>query len=156
MSIFAKIKEFFGAGTVKVTLDVPASVETSSGQLDGKLTLLAASDQHLLTVTVMLEEEWESGRGDSKTTKTFELGKLLLAQGFDMKSGDSKEFAFSLPFELVQSNADRLKARGGALGALGSISAMASGEKSTYRVKAEADVKGAALDPSDRKVIQLA
>lgn len=155
MSFFAKIKQFFGAGTVQVQLTVPPSVEKARLEVPGTIQLKALSDQHILELTVELEEEWESGRGDDKTTKTFELGKLVIASAFDMKLGEEKTFEFVLPYQLVKSNADQLKERGGALGALGSVSAFASGEKSKYKVKVEADVKGAALDPSDDKQILL-
>lgn len=156
MSFFAKIKQFFGAGTVKVELTTPASVEKASGQLPGSVKLLASSDQQVLEVSVLLEEEWSTGRGEDKTEKTFELGKVVLAsQPFEMKAGEEKVFEFVLPFELVKSSADRLKDKGGALGALGSVSAFTNAEKSTYKVKAEADVKGAAFDPSADKEIRL-
>lgn len=155
MSFFAKVKQFFGAGTVKVQLAVPPSVAKNGAKVPGRVTLRALSDQHVIDLTVLLEERWETGRGDAKREKTFELGKLTLASAFDVKAGEERTLEFELPFELVKSNADSLKERGGALGALGSISAFASGEKSRYRIKAECDVKGAALDPSDEQEITL-
>ena len=75
MSFFAKIKQFFGAGTVKVELTAPASVEKASGQLEGSVKLVAASDQQVLEVTVLLEGEphrlkgvsnFEPGRGHGR------------------------------------------------------------------------------------------
>ena len=41
------------------------------------------------------------------------------------------------------------------MGALGKVAAFASNEKSSYYIIAEADVKAAALDPTDRKEIRL-
>ena len=155
MSFFAKVKQFFGAGTVKLELSVPPSVTKAGLQVPGKVTLNAVSDQHVIDVTVKLEEEWDTGRGEEKQTKTFELGKLTLAEAFDMKQGEQRVLDFVLPFELIKSNADDLKEKGGALGALGKAAAFANAEKSRYRVKAEADVKGAAFDPSDEKEINL-
>jgi hypothetical protein len=155
MSFFAKVKQFFGAGTVKIELSTPPSVQKVGLQVPGKIALKALSDQHVLEVTVELEEIWETGRGAEKREKRFELGKLKLAEGFDMKTGEERSFDFVLPYQLVQSNADDLKAQGGALGMLGKAAAFASNEKSRYKIKAMADVKGAALDPSDDKEIQL-
>lgn len=109
----------------------------------------------MLEVTVELEEIWETGRAGEKTEKRFELGKLKLAEGFDMKTGEERSFDFVLPYQLIKSNADDLKEKGGALGMLGKAAAFANNEKSRYKIKAMADVKGAALDPSDDKEIQL-
>jgi hypothetical protein len=155
MSFFAKVKQFFGAGTVKIELSVPPSVPKAGLQVPGKITLNALSDQHIIDVTVRLEEEWDTGRGSEKETKSFELGKLTIAEAFDMKQGEKRVLDFVLPFELIKSNADELKEKGGALGMLGKAAAFANAEKSRYKVKAEADVKGAAFDPSDDKELTL-
>ncbi len=155
VAFFSKVKQFFGAGTVKVELSVPPQVQKTAGQLAGRVALNAVSDQHVIDLTVKLTESWSTGRGDEKSTREFELGKLVLAQAFDMKQGESRAFDFVLPFDLVKSNADELKEMGGALGVLGKVGAFANNEKSTYKVAAEADVKGAALDPSDEKSIVL-
>lgn len=155
MAFFSKVKQFFGAGTVKVELTVPPQVTKTAGQLTGRIGLNAVSDQHILELTVKLTESWSTGRGAEKTEKQFELGKVMIAQTFEMKAGELRSFDFVLPFELVKSNADELKERGGALGMLGKAGAFANAEKSSYKVTAEADVKGAALDPSDDKEIQL-
>ena len=72
-----------------------------------------------------------------------------------IKAGETKEVAFTLPFAMLKSSNDRLKEKGGALGAIGSIGAFANNEKSEYFVDADVDVKSAALDPSDKKQIKL-
>jgi hypothetical protein len=155
MSFFGKVKQFFGAGTVKVELTVPAQVQKAAGQLSGKAVLNAVSDQHVIDVVVTLTETWSTGRGEDKEAKQFELGKVKLAEALDMKAGESRPFDFVLPFELIKSNADQLKEKGGALGMLGKAAAFANAEKSKYEVKVVADVKGAAFDPSDSKAIEL-
>jgi hypothetical protein len=155
MAFFSKVKQFLGAGTVKVELMVPPQVPKAAGQLGGRIALNAASDQHVLELTVKLTESYSTGRGDQKTEREFELGKLTVAKAFDMKEGESRSFEFVLPFELVKSDTDEFKEKGGALGMLGSAAAFANAEKSSYKIAAEADVKGAALDPSDVKQIQL-
>jgi len=155
MAFFSKVKQFFGAGTVKVELTVPAQVPKVARELKGRVDVNAVSDQHILELTVKLTESWSTGRGAEKTEKEFELGKVKVAQAFEMKQGENRTFEFVLPFELVKSNADELKEMGGALGMLGKAGAFANAEKSSYKVTAEADVKGAALDPSDDKVISL-
>lgn len=155
MSFFQKLKQFFGAGTVKVELSVPPSVTKAGLQVPGKVTLNALSDQSIIDVQVILEESWDTGRGAEKETKKFELGKLTVAQGFDMKQGEQRVIDFVLPFELIKSNADELKEKGGMMGALGKAAAFANAEKSRYSISVVADVKGAAFDPRDDKEITL-
>jgi hypothetical protein len=155
MSLFSKVKQFFGAGTVKVDLSVPPQVQKAGLQLAGSVALNAVSDQHVLEVTVKLTEHWSTGRGAEKKEREYELGKVAIASAFDMKQGEQRSLDFVLPFQLIKSGNDVLKEAGGAFGMLGKAAAFVSAESSTYKVTAKADVKGAALDPSASKPILL-
>lgn len=153
MSFFAKIKQFFGAGTVKVTLNAPATFNTSDGVIEGSVHLEAKSDQSILSIEIALKEEYSTGRGDDKTTKTYELGKLKLS-GFDMKTGETKDVPFKLNYSYAKSDNESLSEKGGVVGGLGKLGSFASGEKSEFKLWATADVKGAALDPNDFKELK--
>lgn len=155
MGFMAKVKQWMGIGGVKVVLTVPAQVEKSKGQIEGKLTVSSKSDQTVKALHVELIESWTTGRGEEKETKELELGKVEIPAPFDIKAGETKEFPFVLAFTLVKSNADELKEKGGALGMLGKAAAFANAEKSTYDVKAGGDVKGTAFGPTDVKGIKL-
>ena len=155
MGIMSGIKQALGVGGVKVSLTLPEQVEKSKGQIEGNLALSAKSDQEILKLTVTITESYTTGRGDEETTKEYDLGEVNLPAPFQMKAGEAKEVPFVLPFKLLKSDADVLKEKGGALGMLGKASAFANAEKSTYKVKAEADVKGTMIDPSDEKDIKL-
>lgn len=149
------MKNKFGIGGVKVELRIPAQVSKEAGSVNGTVVLTTKSVQEVLTITVKMMEEHTTGRGDDKKEKEYELGIVDVPANFTINPGDVKEFQFTLPFQLLRSNADELKEKGGALGALGKAAAFANNEKSRYFVDAEADVKSAALDPSDEKDIKL-
>ncbi len=156
MNILKSVKNFMGIGGVKVELTAPGQAAKADGKVSGKVTLTTKSDQHVKEVFVKVVERWTTGRGDEQQTKELELGKVMLTSAeFDIKTGEVKEFSYTCPFQILKSNADQLKEKGGALGALGSVAKFASGERSEYFVEAHADVKGAALDPSDKKAIKL-
>lgn len=155
MSIIAKIKQFFGIGGVDVSLNVPGQVAKASRVIDGQVTLVAKSDQHVLSIELKLMEDFSTGRGEEEETREFELGVLTMNTPFDIKAGETRTVPFRLPFEILKSNADELKEKGGALGALGKVAAFANAEKSAYTVKCEVDVKDTGFDPSARKEIQL-
>jgi hypothetical protein len=155
MGFMASIKQFFGIGGISVDVQCQPQVPKNAGFLQGAVTLNSKSDQHVLTLDVMLVEEFTTGRGEDKETKEFELGKVRLGGAFDMKAGQQQVINFQLPFQILKSNADELQEHGGALGALGSVAKFANAEKSQYFVKAECDVKGTALDPSGKQSVML-
>ena len=155
MGFFQTIKNKLGIGGVKVSLQVPGQVAKDAGFLEGKITLTTKSEQEVKEIEVKIFEEYTTGRGDDKKTKTFTLGEMKIPAGYTLKPGDSKEIPFSLPFSVIKSNNDNLKDKGGVLGALGKMGSFADNEKSAFFVEADADVKAAALDPSDKKEIRL-
>lgn len=155
MGFFQTIKNKLGIGGVKVTLQAPGNASKAEGKVEGKVVLTTKSDQDVVSITVKMIEEFTTGRGDDKKTKTFTLGETKITEGFTIKTGETKEVAYTLPFSALKSSNEELAEKGGALGAIGKLGAFASNEKSEYFVVAEADVKSAALDPSDKKSIRL-
>jgi hypothetical protein len=156
MGFFDKIKQFLGIGTVKVKIEANPSISKSGNSLSGKLHLSAKSDQHILSLEVKLEEQWETGSGDDKTVKEFELGIWEDKTEFDMKANEDKTVDFTFNYELVKSENDRLADSAGSVGkALGGLGKMMNSEKSTYRLIATCDVKGAAFDPNDIFEVKL-
>lgn len=155
MGFFQNIKNKLGIGGVSVNLEVPGQIAKDSGTVSGKIVLTTKSDQELVSYKVKMYEQYTTGRGEEKTTKTFDLGTTNGKLDYSIKPGETKEIEFSLSFQLAKSNNDELKAKGGALGALGKMGAYADNEKSAYFIDAEVDVKSAALDPSSKKEIRL-
>lgn len=155
MGFFSSIKNKLGIGGVKVELQCPGQVAKADGQVVGKVVLTTKSDQEVVGIKITITEQYSTGRGDEKTEKTFTLGELNLPGGFSIKTGETKEVPFTVPFALLKSNNDELKEKGGALGTLGKLGSFANAEKSAYFVEAEVDVKAAALDPSDKKEVKL-
>ncbi len=155
MGFMATVKQWFGIGGVNVQLQCENQISKEAGMVNGAVTLTSKSDLHVLTLDVKLIEEYTTGRGDEEETEEFELGTIRLGGAFDIKTGETKTVNFQLPFAMIKSSADELKEQGGALGALGSMAKFANAEKSEYYVVAECDVKGTALDPSDRNKVHL-
>ncbi|MCB0401058.1 MAG: sporulation protein [Flavobacteriales bacterium] len=155
MGFLQNIKNKLGIGGVKVELQVPAQVSKTGETIDGVVKITSKSEQEVTEIKVKLIEEYTTGRGDDKKEKEYELGSVSVTAGFKIMPGETKAFPFTLPFDLIKSNADELKEKGGALGALGKAAAFANNEKSEYHVEAEASVKGVMLSPSDEKEITL-
>lgn len=155
MGFLTGIKNKLGIGGVSVKLQVPGQASKAAGTVEGKMTLTTKSDQDIVDFTVKMIEVYTTGRGDDKKEKEFTLGEMRIPGGFTIKTGETKEISFTLPFKLLNSNNDDLKQMGGALGTLGSLGKFANNEKSEYFVKAICDVKAAALDPDDKQPIHL-
>lgn len=155
MGFLQNIKNKLGIGGVSVALQVPAQIAKNAGTAQGKIVLTTKSEQEIVSLTVKMIEVYTTGRGEEKKEKEYTLGEMKLPGGFSIKTGETKEIPFNLPFALLKSNNDDLKEMGGAMGTIGKLGAFAANEKSEYFIKAVADVKSAALDPDDKKPVRL-
>jgi hypothetical protein len=154
-SFFSKIKQFLGIGGIKVELDLDPQITFKTTKLTGTITLTAKSDQLVKSITYKLEEEWTRKVGDETKTKHFTLGEKEITDEFTMKEGETKKISFELPIAFVKNNEDQLKEMGGAMGALGKLSALTDGQKSVFTFIAKPDVDGTFLDPSATQKMEL-
>lgn len=156
MSFFNKLKQGLGISTAKAELQIPATIAKDSTSVNGKVVIIAQSDQKVKGIKLLFVERYTSGRGDNQETKEIELGKLVLNNSFDIKKDERREVDFDLPFQLKLSSNQSLAEEKGALGALGKVAMFAQGEKSEYEVKVSVDLEGVAFDPNDIQSIKLA
>ena len=155
MGFFQKVKNKLGIGGVKIAIDVPGQISIEGGKVAGKFTLTTKSDQEIKEMEVKLVEKYTTGRGDDKRTKEFTLGNQKFNDTFAIKVGESKEYTFDFPFELLKSSNDKMADKGGVVGGIGKLGKFANNEKSEYTVEVDVDVKAAALDPSEEVDVKL-
>lgn len=142
-------------GGVSIDFTVPSQIDKSTQTVKGQITLTTKSDQEILKMEAILEEEFKTGIGDSKTEKRFELGKWTDFSHFTIKPGEVKTFDFEINFEEIKSASDQMAEKSGALGALGKGVKFLNNEKSRFFVVINVDVKSAVLDPTERKEVKL-
>lgn len=147
MGVFGKVKQFFGAGTVKVKLDASPNLSRDMKSVSGTVEVTAKSDQQVLKIVVELTESWKKHKSDPATAeKQFSLGKVTL-DGFDIKQGEIKKLTFDLPVKFMDEMGG-LHAKGFSI-SFGSVG-VGTGDDSVshFLLIATADVQGAAFDPN--------
>lgn len=155
MSLFGKLKQMAGIGTLDVRVEGPTQFMATDAQVSGIVHITAKSEQQVLSLTVELREEYSSGRDEEKKEQRFVLGSQVFGEQYVMKEGETRAIPFTLPIKLVKSGNDTLKERGGLLGGLGKMGTWANAEKSTYKLHALVDVKGTSLDPSGELDVKM-
>jgi sporulation-control protein spo0M len=147
--MFNKIKQTLGFVGIEVQLDVPGDIPKDITVVEGKVRVIAKADQTITSVSLKMVEHWERGQsGKDHETREFDLGQVNIPGTFNIKNGETREFPFKLAFERRLSMTQKISEKKGVMGALGKAAAFADNERSTYRIVAIADVKGAALDPN--------
>jgi hypothetical protein len=153
--MIGKVKKWLGIEGVKLELVLPEEVKAREGLIEGKLRFQSLNEQTVNSIKVVLIERYSRGRGKEKLVDEYELGKREMEIEFDVPPEEILEVDFSLPFDMVKSAVDEFGDKNFLFGGIARAARLMRGAKSEYRIEAEASVKGVALNPFDKKSIDL-
>lgn len=153
--MFGKVKKWLGIEGVKLELLLPEEVKADSGVLQGSIRFTSMNNQTVTFIKVIIVEKFTRGRGEEKLIDEYELGTIEVERTIEVPANEPVEIDFKLPFELLQSEMDELGNKNILFGGLVKTAKWIRGVKSEFRVIAEAKVKGVALDPFDKKMVNV-
>ena len=153
--MIGKVKKWLGIEGVKLELEMPEEVVVDSGEISGTIKFSSMHTQMVQTIRIVLIEKYKRGRRKNKMIDEYKLGEIELVEDIEVLADTVVEVEFQLPFELVESEMDSLQSKNFFMKGLVKTAKLLKGAKSTYRLEAEADVKGVALNPFDKKEVNL-
>lgn len=153
--MFGKVKRWLGIEGVKLELILPEEVSAREGLVQGKLRFISMHPQTVTYIKVILIERYSRGRGEEKRTDEYELGNIELFEAFDVPPEEILEIDFSLPFKVVKSDMEEWGDRNPLFSGLVKVAKGLNRVKSEFRIEAEAQVKGTALNPFDKRQIVI-
>ncbi len=149
--MIGRVKKWLGIEGVKLELLLPESIDGRTGLLRGKIRLQSLHPQYVQGIRIALIERYSRGRGQERLVDEYELGRTEITHRLEVLPGETRELPFELPFELLQSNIERFGRKNFLYKGLSQIARKANAVESEYRVEAEAQVEGVALNPFDKK-----
>ena len=152
--MFSRIKHFFGIESVKIKLLIPENQPTAD-VIVGKVAFTSMTTQKVNSLTISLFEQYTKGRKKKKEKQTFELGTITLDRSFDVPAGETVKIAFKLHYATINSEMDTLADANILLKGVSKAAKKLGDIQSTYELIAEANVKGAGLDPFDKVILVL-
>ena len=153
--MLGKVKKWLGIEGVKLELVLPEEINATSREIDGSIHFQSLNPQTVTGIKVVLIEKYTRGRGKEKLIDEYELGVTELNQTIVVPAEEVIEVPFRLTFSLVRSNMDEFGKKNFLFGGLAKAAKAIQAVKSEYRIEAEAQVSGVALNPFDRKAIQI-
>lgn len=155
--MFSKLKQFVGIVGVTVELDISAQLPLAATSINGIVRVSAKQDQHITEVKVEMKQiHQENNSNNERVSQEYNIGDLVVVnQPFDIKTGETKVFPFTLNFTRRKTIDQQMSEKGGMVGALGKFTKMMDNQQDDFRVNAMVDVKGAALDPNDTKSLKF-
>ncbi len=153
--MFGKVKKWLGIEGVKVELLLPEMAFEEVGAVSGQLVFHSKNQQVVKSVNLKMIEKYSRGRGQEKLVDEYLLGEITLRQRIEVPADEPIAIDFTLPFQLHKSNVDEFGEKNFLTGGLVSLAKKLQAVESIFRIEAEADVEGTALNPFDKKTVKL-
>jgi len=153
--MFGKVKKWLGIEGVKLELSLAEEFKISDGKIVGSLQLQSLSEQKITKLTVRLVEKYRRGRKKEMLTDEYQLGEISMEKEIKITPENGLEIDFDLPFKTRASEIDEFGNQNLLTGGLASLAKMAYAVNSEFRVEAEAEIAGVALNPFVKKAVTL-
>lgn len=153
--MFKKVKKWLGIEGVKLELALPEKVTEEAGNIKGKVRFLSKNEQTVNYLKIILVEKFSRGRKKEKITDEYRLGEIILEKEIPIPKETPVVIDFTLPFEMMKSEMDELEDKNLIFSGLVKVAKKLRGVNSEFYVEAEARVKGTALNPFDKQLIEL-
>lgn len=151
--MIGKVKKWLGIEGVKLDLQLPEEISLTSKLIKGSIILQSMNPQTVTGIKVVLIERYSRGRGKEKLVDEYELGEVDINKIIDVPAGEMLEIPFQLPFSYVRSDIEEFGNKNFLFGGIAKAAKAIQAAKSSFRIEAEAKVKGVALNPFDKKSI---
>ena len=153
--MFGKVKRWLGIEGVKVELILPEEVKGKEGLIEGRLRFESMHAQRVKSIKLTLTEKYIRGRFKNKLTDQYKIAEIRQVESFEVPAHEPVEIDFELPFSLVKSDMDELADKNFVLRKIVGAAKMMKNVKSEYTLEAEAEVEGTALNPFDKKEVNI-
>jgi hypothetical protein len=153
--MIGKVKQWLGIEGVKLEILVPSGQQLASKHLQGRIRLQSMHPQTVTGIRIVLIERYTRGRGEERLIDEYELGSTTIDKTFTVEPDQHIELVFDLPFQRLDSEVDRWGRRNVVNRQLARAARWLRNAESQYRVEAEAKVEGVALNPFDKRPVDL-
>lgn len=153
--MLGKVKEWLGIEGVKLELVVPPGFNVNQGTLSGVIRLRSMRAQTVTAIRLDLIEKYSRGRNEAALVDEYNLGTLTIRDTFEVPAeGEPVDVPFTLPFSAVNSAVDEFGNKNILFRGIAWAARKTRNAVSEYRLEAEANVKGVALNPFDKIALE--
>jgi hypothetical protein len=150
MGFLGKVKGWLNIGGVSLKIaGVNPQIRRGRNEISGKALLTSGTGKQVLGVRCQVVNEHTYKKDGKSRTDTRVLGEQHFREGFEMKSGETREIPFSVSYFLKE------KTQTGPIGTTSIVGALPLGRSDSYALVVSCDVKGTPLDPSARVKLKL-
>ena len=137
-----------GIEGAKIDILLPDELDLDGKTLEGEILITSQSDKIVEGLEIKLIEKYKRGRKDALLVDEYVLAHIKLDLMIPILANQEERLDFTLPYNKVLSEMDRIQDSNIIGGLLVSMAKKLKGVKSVYRVEATAYIKGTRLNPA--------
>ena len=153
--MFGKVKRWLGIEGVKVTLILPEAVAGAGGIVYGQLKFETMHPQTVEKIRVHMMEKYTRGRWKNKLADLYKVGEIELDEDIEVPADTPILIDFELPFTISKSEMDEIGDKNFIFKKLVNTAKTLKNVKSEFYIQAEVEVRGTALNPFDKQVVNI-
>jgi len=153
--MFGKVKRWLGIEGVKVELILPEEINGDDGLIEGKLRFQSMHTQKVKSIKLSLTEKYTRGRFKGKLIDQYKIAETEQKEDIIVPADEPIEVDFVLPFSVVKSDMDEIADKNFVLRKIVNTAKLIKNVKSEYTLEVEAVVEGTALNPFDKKMVNI-
>ena len=152
--MLGKVKKWLGIEGVKLELILPEAFAGHAEEITGIVRFRSMHEQTVQKIKIFMIERYARGRRKNKTIDEYKMGEMEMDVNVSVMPDEEVDIPFTIQFEQVKSEMDELEDKNFILKGIVRAAKYMKGAKSSFWIEAEADVKGVALNPFDKKEIE--
>jgi len=150
-----RVKDWLGIEGVKIELVLPERIAAGDIHIKGFIRFKTKHSQTVHSVRLRLMEKYSRGRRKNKLIDEYVLAEKTINTKLKIPENDSVDLDFELPFEMLKSKMDQFADKNIFTKNLAKVAKKMKGVRSEFRIEAEANVAGTALNPIDSKDVVI-
>ena len=153
--MFGKVKRWLGIEGVKIELILPEQVSGDDGVIFGKIRFHTMHTQTVKSIKLILTEKYTRGRWKNKLADLYKIAEIESVEDIVVPADEPIEIDFELPFSLVKSDMDEIGDKNIVFQKVVNAAKLIKNVKSEYTLEVEAQIEGTALNPFDKKEVNI-
>ena len=153
--MIGRVKRWLGIEGVKVELVLPEEIKGSDGLIEGKIRFQSMHTQKVKSIRLTLSEKYTRGRFKNKLTDLYKIAETEQKEDIIVPADEVIEVDFVLPFSVVKSDMDEIADKNFVFRKIVGAAKKIKNVKSEYTLEAEAIIEGTALNPFDKKTVNI-
>lgn len=140
--MLGKVKKYFGIEGLKISIELAEEISKQNGVIEGFIVLNSIQAEEVKAIDLKLIEKYARGRGKTKLIDEYKMAEKTLLGPILVEAHIERKIPFSMTYNEHVSEMDMMERKNFIFAGVAKLAKFVKRANSTYRIEAQASVKG--------------